>query len=209
MVEPAFTRLRASQPEEKFAGIVSKGAMVSVQVSGGRSLALKPGLNIVGGIQPRGPRDMSMLDMSIICLFCCRIGCAVELGSADIVVDISSVVDDSSAIPSVKVMSIGAAEDDLDNSAVSEGGMNIDILSSGAIDIGTVSENAIDVDVVSEDSMDIELESSDPKHKLGPQSRTACGKHCTLPKPLASRLFTQCGNTPVRLYSRKTVSETS
>lgn len=206
MVEPAFTRLRASQPEVKFAGIVSKGAMVLVQVSGGRSLALKPGLNIVGGVQPRGPRGMSMLDMSITCLLCCRIGCAVELGSADIIVDILSVVNDSSVI---KAMSIDAAEDDLDNSAVSEGGVNTDILSSGAFDIGTVSENAIDVDVVSEDAMDIELESSDPKHKLGPQSRTACGKHCTLPKPLASRLFTHCGNTPVRLYSRKTVSETS
>jgi hypothetical protein len=199
VVEPALTRLRASQPEEKFAGIVSKGAMVSVQVSGGRSLALKPGLNIVGGVQPRGPRDMFMLDISIICLFCCRVGCAVELGAADMVIDITSVVDDSSAISSIKAMSIDAADDAVDNSTVPEGGINIDILPSGAIDIGTVSEDAFDVDVESKDSMDIEIESSDPKHKSGPQSKIACGKHCTLPKPLASRLFTQCGYTPVRL----------
>jgi hypothetical protein len=89
------------------------------------------------------------------------------------------------------------------------GGIDIDILSSGAIDIGAVSEDAIDVDVVAEDPVDIGLESLDPMHKFGPQSRTVCGRHCTLPKPLASRLFTQCGNTPVRLYSRKTTSETS
>lgn len=199
MVEPAFTRLRASQPEVEFAGIVSKGAAVSVQVSRGRSLESKPGLNIVGGIQPRGPRDISVLDIFIICLFRCRIGCAVGVDGADIVIDISSVADALSVMEPIDVISIDAPEDALDDSAVSGGDM----------DIGAESEDAIDIDVVSEDSMDIELESSDPKHKFGPQSRTACGKHCTLPMPLASRLSTQCGNTPVRLYSRKTISETS
>lgn len=41
-----------------------------VQVSGGKELMLKPGLNIIGGLQPRGPKDMldmlDMLDMDIV-----------------------------------------------------------------------------------------------------------------------------------------------
>jgi hypothetical protein len=66
VVEPAFTKLRASQPEVEFAGIESKGAAVSVHISRARSLESKPGLNIVGGVQPRGPRDTSVLDMSML-----------------------------------------------------------------------------------------------------------------------------------------------
>lgn len=46
-----------------------------VQVSGGKELMLKPGLNIIGGLQPRGPKDMpDMLDMDIVL--------AVEVGPA-------------------------------------------------------------------------------------------------------------------------------
>jgi hypothetical protein len=125
VVEPAFTKLRASQPEVEFAGIESKGAVVSVHVSLARSLESKPGLNIVGGIQPRAPRDISMLDVSmldvsmldvsVICLFRCRIGCIVETGSADIVIAILSVEDDPSAIPSMEVMSFDAVKDDPDS----------------------------------------------------------------------------------------------
>lgn len=39
VVEPAFTRLSASQPKEVFAGISSSGAVVATQVSGMTSLA--------------------------------------------------------------------------------------------------------------------------------------------------------------------------
>lgn len=46
-----------------------------VQVSGGKELILKPGLNIIGGLQPRGPKDMSdMPDMDIVL--------AIEVGPA-------------------------------------------------------------------------------------------------------------------------------
>ena len=46
-----------------------------VQVSGGKELMLKPGLNIIGGLQPRGPKDMpDILDMDIVL--------AVEVGPA-------------------------------------------------------------------------------------------------------------------------------
>lgn len=140
MVEPAFTRWRASQPKEELAGILSRGAIVSAQVSGRRSLALYPGLNIVGGIQPRGPRDVPMPDISIICLFRCRMGCAVGLRRSGIVMDISSDVDSAFVISSIELMSGDAAEDDMDISVVSEG------------------------------VIDIEPESSGPKHRSGPQS---------------------------------------
>lgn len=43
--------------------MLSKGEDVLVQVSGGSELALKPGLNIIGGIQPRGPNDFMDDDM--------------------------------------------------------------------------------------------------------------------------------------------------
>lgn len=140
VVEPAFTRWRASQPKEELAGILSRGAIVSAQVSGRRSLALYPGLNIVGGIQPRGPRDVPMPDISIICLFRCRMGCAVGLRRSGIVMDISSDVDSAFVISSIELMSGDAAEDDMDISVVSEG------------------------------VIDIEPESSGPKHRSGPQS---------------------------------------
>lgn len=47
-------------------GIVSKADVVFVHVSGGRELLLKPGLNIMGGVQPRGDNEViadDMLDM--------------------------------------------------------------------------------------------------------------------------------------------------
>lgn len=141
VVEPAFTRLRASHPKEELAGILSRGAIVSAQVSGRRSLALYPVLNIVGGVQPREPKDMPMPDISIICLFRCRMGCAVEPGGNGIVIDIPSDVDSAFAIPSIEAMPSDAAEDDMDISVVSEG------------------------------VIDIEPESSGPKHRSGPQSR--------------------------------------
>lgn len=37
--------------------MVNNDEVVLVQVSGGREEMLKPGLNIIGGIQPRGPRE--------------------------------------------------------------------------------------------------------------------------------------------------------
>lgn len=91
-----------------------------------------------------------MLDIFIICLFRCRIGCAVGVDGADIVIDISSVADALSVMEPIDVISIDAPEDALDDSAVSGGDM----------DIGAESEDAIDIDVVSEDSMDIELSSA-------------------------------------------------
>lgn len=35
----------------------------------------------------------------------------------------------------------------------------------------------------------------------GPASKTLAGKHCTRPRPLASRLSTHCGKAPVVKYS--------
>jgi hypothetical protein len=47
-------------------GIFNKADVVFLYVSGGRELLLKPGLNIMGGVQPRGDNDVianDMLDM--------------------------------------------------------------------------------------------------------------------------------------------------
>lgn len=43
--------------------IVNKGDVEFVHVSGGRELLLKPGLNIIGGLQPRGVNEVIAGDM--------------------------------------------------------------------------------------------------------------------------------------------------
>ena len=68
LVEPALTRFKASHPDDALALIWRSGVAVLVQVSRGRELALKPGLNMDGGMQPRGPRGPFMLDMSVLVL---------------------------------------------------------------------------------------------------------------------------------------------
>ena len=75
LTEPALTRLRASHPCVLLAGIVNNSDVVFVQNSGGRELILNPGLNIIGGMQPRGvnefipggiPDIVDVLDISIV-----------------------------------------------------------------------------------------------------------------------------------------------
>lgn len=46
-----------------FAGIVKSSEVVLVHDSGGRELMLKPGLNIIGGVQPRGVNEVIAGDM--------------------------------------------------------------------------------------------------------------------------------------------------
>lgn len=57
-----LTRLSANQPCVWFAEMVSSGNNVIVQVSGGKSLALYPCLNIMGGLHPRDVSES--IDMS-------------------------------------------------------------------------------------------------------------------------------------------------
>lgn len=45
---------------------VVNGDVVFVHVSGGKRLSLKPGLNIIGGVQPRGVREVSIADIADI-----------------------------------------------------------------------------------------------------------------------------------------------
>lgn len=63
LTDPAFTRFRASQPCVELAEMVNNAEVVLVQVSGGRELLLKPGLNIDGGVQPRGLSEVLGSDM--------------------------------------------------------------------------------------------------------------------------------------------------
>ena len=65
--------------------------MVSLQVSRGRSPRSNPGLNIIGCVQPRGPRAVVMFEADIICLL---------RGGMDIAIDVWIVGD-------VEVASIG------------------------------------------------------------------------------------------------------
>lgn len=62
LMEPAFTRLRASHPFSGFAGMTSCADVVFIQVSGEREVLSKPGLNIIGGAQPRGPSEVAIDD---------------------------------------------------------------------------------------------------------------------------------------------------
>lgn len=65
LTAPEFTRLRASQPWVLLAEICSRADVVLVHVSGGRELALKPSLNIIGIEHPRGLREVISGDMLI------------------------------------------------------------------------------------------------------------------------------------------------
>lgn len=161
--------------------------MVSTQVSGARSLTLNPGLNIAGGVHPRGPRAVSMpgmlmsdisivFDMSIDCLFRCRGAFAVDMCingivmdiSSDIVVDISSDIVMSFPIILMRLMSGDAA---------AEEAMGKWVL-----------DDCLDDE---DDVIDMEPVSSELIHKLVPQSRRFWGRHCTFPLPFASKLSTQ------------------
>lgn len=75
LTAPELTRLRASQPFDWSAGMSNNGELVLVQVSGGNDDMLKPGLNSIGGKQPRGlrtfmgasgdPEDVGAADWSV------------------------------------------------------------------------------------------------------------------------------------------------
>ena len=58
--DPAFTRFKANHPSVSFAWMVYSGAVVFEQLSGGSEDILYPGLNIMGGAQPRGLKDVGM-----------------------------------------------------------------------------------------------------------------------------------------------------
>lgn len=56
LTAPELTRLSANQPLDRSAETTRSVEFVLVHVSAGKDDWLKPGLNIMGGMQPRGPR---------------------------------------------------------------------------------------------------------------------------------------------------------
>lgn len=103
------------------AGIVSTADVVFVHVSGGRELLLKPGLNIMGGVQPRGDNEviaddmfdmfgmLDMLDMGIvdevrvISFDEVDVGAIVMSGAMDIVTMLDPSMRDLLAIPDMLI----------------------------------------------------------------------------------------------------------
>lgn len=151
-----------------------------VQVSGGSEDMLNPGLNIMGGMQPRGPRE-SMPDIPD--------ECDVAAGlSIDIVDD---GWDSSELIEGPMVMSCISLRFNMSMLGMSDIS-DIDGMSGMAVDCSTVV-----------------LDCSGSIPSPGPDSRMLSGKHSTLPWPLAKMLSTHDGNAPVFRYLANITSESS
>lgn len=82
---------------------------------------------MVGGVQPRGPRDVPMPGISIVCLFRGRMDCAVELGGSGIAIESSSDGEGAFGIPLIALMSGNAAEDERETPVVSDGVGDIEL----------------------------------------------------------------------------------
>lgn len=105
LTAPELTRLTASHPCVQFAGIVNKEDVVFAHVAGGSELTLKPGLNIIGGVQPRAfsepipcaPDIEPMLEIDAIL----DSGAILDMGEVEVICIELSVVDISITVISV------------------------------------------------------------------------------------------------------------
>lgn len=200
LTDPAFTRFRASQPCVELAEMVNNSEVVFVQVSGGRELLLKPGLNIDGGVQPRGLSDVLGSDMPDMP------DMPDMLDMPDIldILDIPDILDmpDIGAIDRETADVIredATAAEVLDVSAKVVVGidMSIAMLESPAAIRFDIPDIVIEPMFIEVPPTVVDDESSP---SIGPALRMWSGRHWTLPRPLASRLSTQFGNAPVSKY---------
>lgn len=159
--------------------MTNKGDVVLVQDSGGSDDILNPGLNIMGGMQPRGFREP--------------------------IPGISGIPDDAGEVE----WSIDMVEDGRDVAELIGDSMGMSCISRrfnmsmlGISDICGISEMVADAP-----GAVVMFAGSIPSP--GPDSRTLSGRHCTLPWPLAKILSTHDGKAPVLIYRANTTSESS
>jgi len=161
--------------------MVNNDEVVLVQVSGGREEMLKPGLNIIGGIQPRGPRESIPGIPGIP-------GIPEEVGTEW---SIDMVEDDRTAAELIGVSMVMLCIS-----------CRLTISMPGMLDISGISDLVVDC-------LGAAVGSVGSMPSPGPASRTLWGRQSTLPIPLAKTVSTQDGKAPVSKYRANTTSESS
>ena len=196
LTAPELTRLRANHPCVVFAGIIKSGDVVLVQDSGGRELALKPGLNIIGGVQPRGlsvpiaptPDIEAMLDEGIVLDMAIESILLDDILAINIDIDVDVAVPDTE--PMLDVATILEVDAILDISCIATETDVLEALMSILFLIPDILEEETGPGIV-EDPLPCTDEAFDPK--AVPAWRIYSGRHSTRPNPLARRLSTQNG----------------
>jgi hypothetical protein len=159
--------------------MTNRSEVVSVHVSGGSEDESNPGLNIIGGVQPRGLRES--------------------------IPGISGIPDGSTEVE----WFIDMVEDGPDVSELIGESMGMSCISrSFSMSVLNISGICGISDMVADGSdAVVMLPGSIPRS--GPHSRMLSGRHCTLPLPLAKILSTQDGKAPVSIYRANMTSESS
>lgn len=120
LTAPELTRLSASHPWVLFAGIVKREDVVFAHVAGEGGLILKPGLDIIGGVQPRAFREPipcvldidsmfdidAMLDIGVMLDIGAMldIGVMLDIGEVEVICIESSVIDVSFVVISATML---------------------------------------------------------------------------------------------------------
>jgi hypothetical protein len=177
LTEPALTRLRASHPCVVLPQIVNRADVVFVHVSIGRELLLKPGLNIIGGVQPRGVNEVIAGDMP----------------DTLAILDVPDIPDMLDMGDGVTAAPFACEEVDVEVIVISLAIVLIIMSDMAVVDLHPIP-----------DILAWELGLSP---RPAPAWRMYWGRHCTRPSPFASMLSTQFGNAPVSKYCAYIVSE--
>jgi len=108
LTAPELTRLSASHPWVLFAGIVKREDVVFAHVAGEGGLILKPGLDIIGGVQPRAFREPIPCVLDIDSMFdidaMLDIGVMLDIGEVEVICIESSVIDVSFVVISATML---------------------------------------------------------------------------------------------------------
>lgn len=174
--------------------------VVFVQVSGGRELPLKPCLNIDGGMQPRGVREviaggMPMLGILIVGMLMLGMFIpdalifdvlmsdvlAYDIEVADAVAILDEPIPILFLIPDAVIV--------LDMVVVFDMGIIPEVVMVSDVDIISLPACVISI-----------LMGAESRPRLVPAWRMLSGRHWILPCPLAKRLSTQNGYAPVSKY---------
>ena len=102
LTAPKLTRFSANHPCVHFAGIINKEDVVFTHVAAGSELALKPGLNIIGGVQPRALSEPIPCVLEIDAML--DIGAIHEVGEFEVILIEPSVIDVPSIVISADVL---------------------------------------------------------------------------------------------------------
>jgi hypothetical protein len=195
---PELTRLSANHPCVLFAGIVNKEDVVFAHVGGGSELILKPGLNIIGGVQPFGfsgpipidpiPDIESIPDID-------EIPDIDDIPDIESIPDIGAILDIGAMLDIGVILTMGAVEVICMPGMFDIPSMVMACLLRMLIPIMLMDEASVDIFM---EPLPMEFVESSPRPT--PAWRMYSGRHSIRPSPFARRLSTQCGNAPVLKY---------